>query len=310
MLSKSGAEVNDLSPELRKILDEAIAKQGKFVVFKFDIAKPNPEYNFMMNPIAIDSGMDMSKVAQGRKIYPAYYDLQPVTYRIIDPGDNRRKKVGIVTEEDKEGNPTNFKRCSLREMDMGRVKLDMDNPDDREMFMYLWMHPKLKGGMFKDKNEQDLIEIVNERADAKKRGLRRSDKADALYVSSHMSLGEMKDFACASGWEEDQEEEVLQDMIGAFAENDPAGFKEFFNSSQYPYRAEIMRAERNGVIHWLPMENKYTWANGGLITAFGKMDNLDRLKEMAEFLISNKNGDEIFKRIKGLNRPKREVVEE
>lgn len=307
MLSKSGAEVNDLSPELRKIINEAVAKQGKFVIFKFKISKPNPEYNFIGSAAAIDSEIDMSK--QGPKVlWPAWWDLQPVTYRIIDPGDKRRKKIGIVTQEDEEGNPIGFKRCSLREIDMGRIKLDMDNPDDVEMFMYLFMHPLLTGGMFKDKTQADLIEIVNEIADAKSRGKRRSVKADAMYVANNMTEKEMLDYACAKGWDEDQDAEILQDLIGSDAENDPDKFKEFMESGNFNYRAEITRAEKSGVVHWLPMENKYTWSNGQVIVAFGKIDDMDRLKEFSEWLISNKHGDDIFKRIKTLLRPKRAEV--
>jgi hypothetical protein len=307
MLSKSGAEVNDLSPQLRKILDDAIADQGKYVIFKFKIAKPNPEYNFMGSSAAIDSEIDISRAPGPKLIWPAWWDLQPVTYRIIDPGDKRRKKIGIVTQEDDAGNPVGFKRCSLREIDMGRRKLDMDNPDDVEMFMYLFMHPLLVNGMFKDKNSADLIEIVNEAADAKKRGKRRSVKADAMYVANNMTDREMKDYACAKGWDEEQDPEILQDLIGADAEGDPDIFKTFMESSNFPYRAEITRAEKAGVIYWLPMENKYTWSNGQVITAFGLIPDIDRLKEMAEWLISNKQGDEIFKRIKTLNRPKKIV---
>jgi len=308
MLSKSGAEVNDLSPQLRTTLNEAVAKQGKFVTFKFKISKPNPEYNFFGSAAAMDSEVDMSKGAGPRVIWPSWWDLQPVTYRIIDPGDKRRKRIGIVTQEDDEGNPIGFKRCSLREIDMGRRKLDMDNPDDVEMFMYLYMHPTLTGGIFKDKTLPDLIEIVNDAADAKTRGKRRSVKADAMYVANNMTEREMKDYACAKGWDEDQEPEILQDIIGNDAEKDPDTFKTFMESSNFPYRAEITRAEKNGVIHWLPMENKYTWSNGQVITAFGMIPDIDRLKEMAEWLISNKQGDEIFKRIKTLNRPKRVVA--
>lgn len=309
MLTKSG-EFNDLSTQLQDIIRAKISQFGKKVKVKFRIAQKNPEHNFIGSAQAIESEVDLSQVGGPKFIYPAYWDLQPVTYRIVDPGDKKRKRIGLVKEENEKGHPVAFHRITLVERDRGVRQFDTDRPDEHDALIYLLLHPAHKGGMFHDDEYGDMFEIINEVADAKTRNRRRSDKADAMYVAANMSEKEIKDFACAIGWDENDEPELLADQIANMAESDHEGFKRFLEDSHYAYRAEIKRAENAGVIIWSPMENKYTWSNGQTIAAFGIQENLDRLKALSEFLESHKEGDAMFKRIKALLRPKRESKEE
>lgn len=310
MLTSNGVKINDFSPELRAMLEKKVAdleKIGGKIKFKFNIAQKNPEYNFQGAQNGEGDEMEIIQAVGPKTVFPSYWTLQPVTFYIVDPGDKKKKRAGIVIEEDEKGNAIGFKRIVLTERDRGVKTLRFENPDDRDEIGLILLHPALKGGLFHDEKQYgNLIELVNETADAKKRTARRSDKADAMYVASRMDDKEIKDFACAMGWDEDEDISVLGDRIGEMAESDPEGFAKTMKHDHFQYRAAITRAEKAGEIIWIPLENKYTWSNGQTIAAFGKQDDLDRLKSLSEFLMTHKEGDAMFKRIKALTRGKRE----
>jgi hypothetical protein len=310
MLTKAG-DFNDLSDQLGQLLTDKIAKLGKKVKFKFNISQKNPEHNFQGAQNGDGEDVEFISAVGPKRIFPSYWDLQPVTFRIVDPGDKRRKRIGLVKDLNDEGNPIGFRRITLMERDRGIRIFDPEKPDDLDDIAYLLLHPALKGGLFHDSQYGDLFEIVDDKADARTRNRNRSDKADVMYVASNMNLKEKKDFACAMGWDENEEEDILADRIMDMAENDHMAFKHFMEHAHFNYRAAITRAEKSGDIVWMPLENKYTWANGQTIAAFGMVDNLDRLKALAEFLQTHKEGDAMFKRIKSLvsNKKEKEPVE-
>lgn len=288
------------------MLQDKMDSLPKKVTIKFNISQKNPEYNFIGGTAAIDSEVDMSQTTGPQRIYPACWDLQPVTFRIKDPGAKKRIKIGIVTEENPQGDPIGFKRIRLLEHERGIKILNQENPDDEDELALILLHPALKGGMFFDADYPEIMEIVNLAADAKTRNLKRNHKTDAMYVAANMNHKEIKDFACAMGWDENEDVDVLQDKISEMAEKQTDKFKVFIESSMYHHRAEITRAEKAGHIVWIPMENKYTWADGQLIAAFGKQEGpADRLKLITEWISSHRNGEDVFKRIKGLNRPEK-----
>ena len=311
MLTKTGVDIvyNDLSTELRDTLKKEIAKYGKQVRLRFNIGKKNPEYNFP-GQMLMDEDSGVTQHTAAKVIYPAYWELSPVTFSIIDPGDKETKRIGLVKELSERGNPQGFLRCVLMDRDRGIKVLDLEQPADIDMFCLLLLHPALKAGMFHNKQSGDLFEIINVAKEAEARSRKRSLKADAMYVAANMIDGEIRDFACSMGWDEDEDFQVLSDRVSEMAEFDHENFNKFMNSVDFACRAVITRAEKAGVIVFVGLENKYTWPNGQLIAAFERNDSRDRLKALAEYLMGSPKGDEIYKRIKKLTRPaKKEEAE-
>lgn len=279
MLKKSGTQVNDLSDQLSAEIQKKIDKLGKEVKFKFHISRKNPD------------GM-----AQGTKaefLYPSYWELKPITYDIIDPGDKKRKKLGLFIQEINFGNnriELQFDRIVLKERDRGILVLKTDKPDDIDKLGYLFQHPEF-GKVF---------DLIDETKEAKRKVSIRSDRRDALIVASNMSAQEVKDFAAARGWDENEEDAILQDRIQEMAENDTENFKNFMNETNISYRAVVTRAENNQIIEWNATEFKYVWASSReLIAAFGRQDK-DRLDLMTDWLLTSKHGEEIFNKLKGM----------
>lgn len=304
MLTKTGVDIvyNNLSDELRATLKKEIAKYGKQVKLRFNIGKKNPEYNFS-GQMLLDDESGLTQYTASKLIYPSYWELSPVTFQIVDPGDKETKRIGLVKELSERGNPQGFYRCVLLERDRGIKVLDLEQPADIDMFSMLLLHPSLKEGMFHNKQHGDLFEIVNVVKEAEARSRKRSLKADAMYVAANMTDGEIKDFACAMGWNEDDDFQVLADRVSEMAEYNHEEFNKHMNSVDFACRAVITRAERAGAIIFVGLENKYTWQNGQLIAAFERNDSRDRLQALAEFLMGSPKGDEIYKRMKKLLRP-------
>lgn len=277
---------NKLSAKLREDLEERAKKLGRFVHYQFDIAMINP---------------DGEHKTGGAKIYPLHYALSPITYDILDPHDKAQKKVGLVLGLKEFGAPSDaFRRMVLKEGWRGKYILDLNMMEDRDMFAYLEMHPKMEGGMFQDKGRQAKFKRIDEREQAGKLLKARQLKIDAMYVAANMSLQEIRDFSSAMGWNEFDDEVVLRDRIVAIAEETPDFFRDFIDNKNIEYRAVLQRAIDNNIIAFLPVESKFVWVSTGqAIAVLERVEGGKLLDRMVDWVLTSKNGMDIFTKIKG-----------
>ncbi len=112
------AHYNNLSPKLRKEIEEKLKGFGKVVRYKFDISKPNP---------------DPSKY-NGDTVWPNRYTLDPAVWNITDPyeteGKSKSKKIAIIEEVDEKGLPNRFRKIRIMAPEKGIKVFDMENQDD------------------------------------------------------------------------------------------------------------------------------------------------------------------------------------
>lgn len=297
MLTETGTrvKVNNLSPELREKLDKQIKKYGKKVKYRFTIGHKNPD----------------PEKHGGAMIFPSLWMLQPVTYFIDDrfkddKGIERieRRKIGLpVAQMDQHGDAAGFNNIKLMERDAGILDLDLDKSTDQDRWAYLEMHPEHRNGLFG--SESGLFEHVDEVSEAKRRVETRRKRDEAMSVAANWSIGEHRDFAAAMGWDEHQDEYTLQDKIQELAEKDPDFFTEFVEGKSPHYRATITRAENAKLIAWVAPEYKYQWeATGETIVSFGRIEGIDRLEKMADWLMTDKVGITVFEKIKAILKTK------
>ena len=222
MLQREGVW-NDLSPKLIEKLEAQINSFGKSVRFKFDIANPDP---------------DPEKRAAGAIVYPFSYTLDPVTFQINDKYEDRAdkqkmKKVGMAMNPDIEDGREvvrQFKRVRVSEKEKGIKKFMLDNVEDREMVMYLLLHPKLSGGEFMDKTKRQVITRIDEVTAAKTARDERTARSKAMNVAENMSKDEMETFAAAMLWDDTDEEIILRNKIEELAETSPVFFNDLVES--------------------------------------------------------------------------------
>lgn len=291
MLEQIGTKVvyNNLSDGLRKQLEDKAAESGRFIKYKFAIARKNPD-------IELRTGGDY--------LYPQRWALSPVSFDIIDPFDKKRKKIGLVTRLREYGNPDDgFRRVYLDEPWKGIYTLDMNDKDDRDTFCYLELHPKLENGLFRDPNMAAIFSRIDEVKQAKKSLTEKEDRANAMFVASSMTDNETKDFACAMGWNEHEDIAIIRDKVLDIADKDSKFFKEFINNKSIEYRAVIKRAIDNNIIAFQPVENKFVWvANGQTIAILERCEGNQVLERMSDWVQTSKNGFEVYNKLKNMLR--------
>jgi hypothetical protein len=287
MLDQTGTKpiYNNLSPQLREQLEKKAKEQGKFVKYKFAIAKRNP---------------DGEMKTGGEYLYPLRWALTPVSFYITDPFDGLRKRIGIVHRLKEFGAPDDgFKRVLLDEQFRGILTLDMENMDDQDIFMYLQMHPKLEGGQFRDNNEMAVFRQLDDVKEAKASLTTRENRANAMFVAAQMSLKEIKDFTSAMGWNENDDVSIMRDNVMELADKDPLWFKNFIDNKSIEYRAIIKRAMDNNIIAWQPVENKFVWSgNNQTIAILDRCEDGKVLERMSDWIATSKNGQDVFSKLK------------
>lgn len=281
-------DYNNISPELRKRLTEDRKQAGKTVKYKFSIAHRNPD--------AANTG--------GEYLYPALYTLTPITFNIIDPGDSTPKLIGWTKSLDRSHKDTEevvFNRVQIPERFLGILTLDLTQIEHIEMFEYIQMHPKLEGGMFRDKNIAAMVSRVDDLKEAKTKLAHRQQRSECLMVASRMTEPEIREFAAAMNWNELEDLDILRDRTTELADKDPDFFRKFVDDPRNEYKAVLRRGLDANVISYIPMENKFTWTgNGNTIAMLDRSDGDKHFDNMADWFMTNKNGQDTYKKIKSL----------
>lgn len=288
MLESIGNKVvyNNLSEQLRKELEDKAAELPRFVKYKFSIARKNPDEELRTG---------------GEYLYPFLWALTPVAFDILDY-DKKRKRIGLVTRLREYGAPDDgFRRVKLRESWRGILTLDMTDSNDRDTFAYLELHPKMEGGKFRDVNMPPIFRRIDEVQEARKSLSEKENRANAMFVATSMTNAEIKDFACAMGWDENRDIDIIRDEVLEIADKNSQFFRDFINNKSIEYRAVIKRAMDNNIIAFQPVENKFVWvANGQTIAILDRCEGgvEDILRRMSDWVITSKNGQEVFSKMK------------
>lgn len=289
MLDQIGTKpvYNNLSPQLRDQLAKRMADVGRYAKYKFAIAKRNP---------------DGEKRTGGEYLYPLRWTLTPVSFYITDPGDGLRKRIGIIDRLKEFGAPDDaFKRVRLDEPYRGILTLDLELMGDQDIFAYLELHPKFEGGQFRDKNEMALFRRIDDVKEAKSSLTTMENRANAMFVASQMTKQELLDFACAMGWDETMDLSIIKKDIMTLADGDPQWFVDFINNKSIEYRAVVKRAMDNNIIQWQPVENKFVWSsNNQTVAILDRCEDGKMLERMSDWIITSKNGQEVYTKLKGL----------
>lgn len=302
MLQREGVW-NDLSPKLIEKLENQINSFGKSVRFKFDISNPDP---------------DPEKRASGAILYPFSYTLDPVTFQINDkyedrPDKQKMKKVGMaMNPETEDGREIvrQFKRVRISEKEKGIKRFMLDNVEDREMVMYLLLHPKLSGGEFLDKTKRQIITRIDEVSAAKTAMAERSARSKAREIAESMTAIEMETFANAMLWEDVDDEVILKNKIEELAETSPVFFNDLVASKDLEYQALVKSAIDKGIIQYDPAERKFAYASNKQVIAIVP-ESLDKNEVVLLSELLQAGGtkmEEVYKKLKAMVGNKKEAV--
>lgn len=298
MLLRQESEFNDLSPELRKKIEDRVRSFGKMVRYKFDISNENPD----------------PEKKNGKVLWPGMYTLDPAVFYINDPyekrdGKSRSKRIGMIDTTDvQQGRVvvSKFRKIKVESKFFGILKLEIQDIDEHfDYACYLEVHPKLANGDFADKAKRPVFTRVDEQAAATKARTERTEKRKALDFASDMTEKQLKDFADAmSGgnniqWDSTQEEIILRNQVEELAETDPVFFNDLVAGKNIEYQALIKQAINKSIILFDPAEYSFVYAgNKQPIIVLSPNGEKNEIQKMAEWLQTG--GKEVHKKIKSL----------
>lgn len=299
MLLQQQGSFNDLSPKLREELEKKVKGFGKTVTYKFDISNINPDPDKKDGPI----------------LFPRLYTLDPAVFNIIDPyapqGTQRAKKIAMIEKieyGDRGVEIPKYKKVRVEGRLRGQVILDLENkPDDFDTAMFIECHPKLKDGMFADKNKQPIVTRIDAMAAATKGREDRSIKSKARRAAEELTGDKVLEFARALMMDDTLDEIILRDQIEALAETDPVYFTDLMAGRAIEYRALTKLALNKKLIEFDPADYKFSWCgNKQTITMLSPAGDKNEIEKFAEYLESGgEAAAEVAKKLKALTKPEK-----
>ena len=297
------AEFNDLSPILLKKLQEKVASFGKVVRYRFDIEQENPDRTYY----------------NGKIIFPNSYTLDPTVFNITDKDEKREgksqfKKIALIKSHEPNGTggyKTEFIKIRVPAASRGIVRLDLENPDDIAKCMVLELHPKMKGGIFADKEKRAVFSRIDDVVEAQQQSLERAEKRKAQNAVADMDEQALIQFCDAMMWDSTQDPIILRNLAEEQAEIDPKSLNDVINSKTYEVRAIIKQAIDREIITYNQAELKFSWTgNGqtiGIVSPNGEENEIVKFAEILQ--TGGAKMDEALKKITQLVKSvKKQVV--
>lgn len=297
MLEHEGT-YNDLSTELRKELETRIAGFGKFVRYRFNIGRENPEptkYN-------------------GKMVYPSQWTLDPVQFKITDNKEDREdkqkvKSIGVIEsmERDDKGNVVyRFTRIRVFGASEGKLVFNTENQDDLNCIALLELHPKSSNGMFPNKQLVPMFNRVDETQLANDQRAERTARKKAMDIAESMSDKEVIEFAngmATEEWDSTQELLFLRNKVEELAETAPLMFNDKVGSKKMEIQATLKKAVDNRILSINPAEGTLAWVSTqqtiiSLGAGFGDKNDVERFADW--FLDAGNRADATYKKLKSL----------
>ncbi len=298
MLLRQESEFNDLSPELRKKIEDRVRGYGKSVRYKFEISNENPD----------------PEKKNGKFLWPGMYTLDPAVFYINDPyekreGKSKSKRIGMIdTTKIEQGRTVveRFRKIKVEGKFFGILKLELQEIDEHfDYACYLELHPKYTGGDFADKSKRQVFKRIDELAAATKSRAERTERQKASDAAQGMTKKELIDFADAmSGgnniqWDSTQEEVILRNQVEELAETDPVFFNTLTTGKNIEYQALVKQALNRDIILFDPSEYSFVYAgNKHPIIVLSPNGEQNEIEKMATWLQTG--GKEAHKKIKSL----------
>lgn len=283
------AHVNDLSDKFREELEAKINGFGKQVRYRFNISHPDPHPD-----------------NKGMVVWPSVFKLGPIKYDIKDPHDpKKRKQIALVKEVDEKGLPNAYYRIQVTERNEGILRLNLDKDHDRDVCAVMELHPKFDGGQFQDKTLPPVFVRVDEQKDARRTREDRKTRINAMRVAADYNDGEVKDFACAMNWDENEDLDILRNKVEEMADKEPLRFTALVDDAgTFEYMANVKRAFDRQIIIFIPVENRVIWgANQQTIAILDRVEGTDKnnVQRLTDWITYNpEKGKQVYTQIKVL----------
>lgn len=175
------------------------------------------------------------------------------------------------------------------------------NLSEEEQYEYYELSNYNESNTDRDTSVEPKFRRVDEVRESKHRIKQRSTLLEALKYFDAMSTGDMKELAASLNWNENMPVEILKDKIGDFAMKDPEGFKKAVMNRDKDVKAVIKQAITADVIRYDTAQHRIVMAsNSQTLIKLERVEGIDYLTQVADWIGSAKNGEKTLATIKKL----------
>jgi hypothetical protein len=231
-----------------------------------------------------------------RRVWPKAIKI-PTLDRIMHPTENTVIPIGVVNTVDRDGNPS-IDSYWVRGMENdGYFILSGDSVKDQYYNWYFQLCNFNRSNPRRDTSIDPLFELVDAPGDAK-RELKKFDvELEAMLYVRDMNTQDLKNLAASLSWNEKEDIDILRNMAKDLAKRDPIKFNALITGKDVELKAFIKRAKDAGTIVYDQRQNKVI-LNGETIATFARVEGMDWLSQMADWIKTAKNGESTLQAIK------------
>jgi hypothetical protein len=231
-----------------------------------------------------------------RKVWPKAIKI-PTLDRIINPKTNDIVGIGVVNSVDRDNNPS-IDTFWVRGMENdGFFLLSGDSIKDQYYHWYFSLCNFNRSNLNRDTSIEALFELVDAPGDAKKELKKFDIELEALNFVRDMNSQDLKTFAASMSWNEKEDADILRNMAKDLARRDPVAFNKMISNKDVELKAYIKRAKDSGAIVYDQRQNKVI-LNGETVATFARVEGMNWLTQMADWIKTAKNGEKVLDAIK------------
>lgn len=180
----------------------------------------------------------------------------------------------------------------------GRLLLRGNKTGDKEIYQFLMLSNANASNPDRDTEVRPLYELLNPKAKADQTRKQRSVKREAMNVAAELSGAEVREFVASLGKDETRDLSILRDELELLAEKDPNQFIKLSKNKNKTIHANIKRAIDKEILSFDRATNTFSWSSTGeTIVQVPRSSKMGHLEGFTNFVLSNKNGENIYQEI-------------
>lgn len=274
--------------------------------------KPLAKGDFVTYRLPVPLHQDGIRDNEGNLIYKKKSDYTwPQSTRIptqdeIQDVDGTYKKIGVVKNYNPKTEEYSFFAFTVTGDSDGFFTVNQGNAAQERFYSY-WELTDFNGSKEgRDKSKPIYFYRVDRKADAKTKAKMIDSLTEELMYVKNASKEELTTFANALAWDiAGKETEDLRNEMKIWVKEHEGQLTELFKNKEHlANKSLIQQAVHAGIIHYNPLENKYTNAKTGKdIASFTRIEGKNEADQLAEWLATHKDGEKTKAAIKGFLKP-------
>ena len=279
---------------LRIVNDSEVNKVSKEILdyLKLHSIKPGEVAKFRLLTGVKNTDNDKH---DGDILYPASVAI-PLQSTLYDPGANDGagatvKVLAIQTIVNGDITPQKY---VIRVKKNDPIFFISGSAENTEMYSMMLLVDENKNNPFRDITKEPIFELVDDKADSKKRSDRRNVKYECYNAIKSWNNDETKVHGASYNIPVSLPIEVIKERLETIAEKDPTTFYKTIDSEEAKVKSIINMAKEGDVIAYNAHEHKWIMTGSGeTIAMLNRVEGQSEVDQFAQVLLSGANGPKL-----------------